>query len=353
MKRAISYVRFSTLAQGEKGRDSTRRQKEALQAALAKWSLELDSTFTDAKSGFKMKHIAKGGAMYELRNRALNGELIGKVLCVEDFDRAGRMQVTDAAPLLLDMINNGVDLVVGQYGGEYFSKDIVNASPYLFYRALDEMDRGYRESERKSGMAKSKYKARMEAVSKGQPIGLNNLPFWLVNERNSAGQCTGKFLIKEGMRELIKEVFSLYLGGEGSQVIANKLTKRGVPLPTRKNGEVRKNANGWHSTMIQRIIKDRAVLGYHHGTDSQIFPVLINESDFYRANQKRKERVRFAGSKAEHVNPYSGLCYCAKCKDGHLSRHSSRGNQSTTGQVRLSTMPQFKAGRLFCIGNAL
>jgi DNA invertase Pin-like site-specific DNA recombinase len=170
-RKGLSYIRFSTLAQGNEGRNSTTRQKDALSAALAKWNLELDATYSDkGKSGYHQRHIAKGGAMHELRNMAREGKLAGKVLVVEDFDRAGRMQVTDAAPLLLDMLNNGVDMVVGAYGGEYFSKESVNASPYLFYRALDEMDRGFRESKRKTELAKAKWKERLDAVANSKPV---------------------------------------------------------------------------------------------------------------------------------------------------------------------------------------
>lgn len=335
LRKGISYVRFSTLAQGAEGRNSTQRQKDALAAALQKWNLELDATFSDkGKSGYHQKHIAKGGAMFELRNRALKGELKGKVLVVEDFDRAGRMQVTDAAPLLLDMLNNGVDLVVGQYGGEYFSKDIVNANPYLLYRALDDMNRGFGESKRKTELAKAKWKARREAVANGKSVALNSLPFWLVNEKDHEGKCTGNFLVKDGMAELIKEVYALYLGGEGSQVIANKLTARKVSLPLRRNGEVRSNANVWHSNFIQRLIKNRALLGYYHGTEHKVFPRLIDEADFYRANQTMKGRVRFAGRRTEHVNPYSGLCYCAHC-DGRFSRHGSRPTRAKKDYVYL------------------
>src|SRR5579863_623279 len=92
-RKAISYIRFSTLAQGNEGRDSTQRQKDALNAALARWNLELDATYSDkGKSGYHQNHVAKGGAMHELRKLAINGKLRGKVLIVEDFDRMGRMQ---------------------------------------------------------------------------------------------------------------------------------------------------------------------------------------------------------------------------------------------------------------------
>ena len=327
-KQAISYVRFSSAAQGRDGRDSIKRQSEARDAALIKWNLVLDREFHDSgKSGFHQRHLAKGGAMAELRQLALAGKLKDKVLIIEDFDRAGRMQTTDAAPLLLDMLNHGVDLVVGPYGGEYFSKAIVNSNPFLLYRALDEMNRGFAESKRKSDMAKSKWRGRMEKIAKGEFVPLNSLPFWL-------GNGMGKYKFKTGMRELIKEVYCMYLAGEGSQVIANKLNLRKIPLPLRKNGKVRINANVWHPTFIQKIIKNRALLGYYHGTDYKILPPVISEADFFRANQKRQGRIHFSGRKAEHVNPYSGLCICAKC-GGHLSRHSSRRNAAHRNYVYL------------------
>jgi DNA invertase Pin-like site-specific DNA recombinase len=327
-KKAISYVRFSSIAQGRHGRDSTKRQKEALDAALAKWNLELDGQFSDAgKSGFHQQHLAAGGAMLTLRKMAVAGKVQGKVLVVEDFDRAGRMQVADAAPLLLDMLNNRVDLVVGAYGGEYFSRDTVNANPFTFYSALDQMNRGYGESKRKSDMAKSKWRARIETIANGKFIPLNSLPFWLENGKD-------RYELKPGMREFIRSVYAMYLAGEGGQVIANRLNAKEIPMPPRKNGELRRNANVWHSTFIQNLIKNRALLGYYHGTEYKIFPLVINETDFYRANQKMKERIRFSGRRAEHVNPYSGLCICAKC-GGHLSRHSSRRASSRRNYVYL------------------
>lgn len=349
-RKALSYIRYSSLAQGTEGRNSTKRQQEALDAALAKWNLELDATFKDGgKSGYHQRHLAKGGAMHRLRNMALRGELRGKVIVIEDFDRAGRMQVMEASRLLADLLENGVDLVVGQYGGEYFSKEAFLASPHLFYRALDEMHRGFGESKRKTEMAKAKWKERLERIAGGKPVALNSLPFWLYNEKDHEGRSTGKISVKKGMRELICQVYAMYLAGEGGQVIANKLNAKGVPLPPRRDGTVRSNANVWHPTFIQKLIKNRALLGYYGGTDHRIFPVLIDEQTFYRANKTLKERIRFAGRKAEHVNPYSGLCFCAHC-GGHLTRHSSRKNQATVDKYVYLQCRSSKRGKCSAAG---
>jgi DNA invertase Pin-like site-specific DNA recombinase len=327
-RQAISYIRYSSAAQGQQGRDSTRRQTKALQDALTRWNLDLDQEFTDkAKSSFHQKHLAKGGAMYAIRELAKSGELRGKVLVVEDFDRVGRMTPLEAAPLLSDILNNGVDMVVGANGGEFFSKDTVNANGFLFYKALDSMNRGHGESKRKNEIATERWKERMEKVSKGEPVALNCLPWWLFNEKNGEGKFTGQYKLRDGMRDLVREIFRLYIGGNGTQVIGNILRKRGVPMPVcRNDNKPRINANVWHGTFVRRVIKNRAVMGYYQNTNHKIFPEIIDETTFYQANQKRKERTQpqFAGRHSERINPFHGLLKCPVCNNG-MSIHGSRG----------------------------
>ena len=325
MTKAISYVRFSTVAQGDKGRDSTTRQKRALEEALKKWNLDFDKEFIDAgKSGYKQRHIKKGGAMHELRKLAIEGKLAGKVLVIEDWDRAGRMEVTDAAPLLLDMVNNGVELVVGQNGGDYFSKEIINKNPYVFYGALESMKRGFEESKRKMEMARNKYQSRMEALANGQQVALNCYPFWIEMERDNLGKCTGKHHLKKDMVNLVKEIYALYLSGIGTQKIAAVLNKKNIPTPLFNNGSRADSKRGWYQGRVLRLIKDRSVLGFYqdkkNGKEYKAFDAIISETNFYTANNKRKERVCFAGRRTERVNPFAGLFKCANC-GGAVSLH--------------------------------
>jgi DNA invertase Pin-like site-specific DNA recombinase len=313
-RKAVSYIRFSSAAQGKQGRDSTKRQKDALEAALAKWNLELDATFSDlGKSGFHQKHLATGGAMLELRTLALAGKLSNKVLVVEDWDRTGRMQVTDAAPLLMDILNNGVDMVVGAYGGEYFSKETVNANPFTFYRALDEMNRGYGESKRKSEMQAHKWQSRREAVANGKFVKIIGLPAWLENGDKS-------YLVRQDVVKVIKRVFSLYLSGMGCYSIVAKLNNEKVPVPTMG----RKNASLWNSTWIQRLLKNKALIGYYQER-ADVFPHIIDDATFYAANAKLKERTHHRGKQGETVNLFAGIATCKTC-GATLIRHYSHGN---------------------------
>lgn len=299
------------MAQGAIGRDSVTRQTNAIEAALKKHGLTLDAEFHDwGKSAYKQRHIDKGGALYELRRLAVSGKLQGKCLVLENWDRYGRLQATDACPLLMDMLTNGVDVVAGSDGGDYFSRESVNANPFLLYRAIDEMNRGFGESKRKSEMAKAKWQTRFAAVAEKKFMPLNSLPFWLENGK-------GCYKVRDGMHELLKGIFDAYLKGDGAQVIAGRLNAKNVPLPTRKNGAVRKNANGWYPNYIQRLIKDRSLLGYYFGTEHKIYPAVIDETTFNTINQKRQSRIHFGGRKAVVVNPYSGLCVCSTC-GGHI-----------------------------------
>lgn len=325
VKKAVSYIRFSTIAQGEKGRDSTIRQKRALEEALQKWNLELDREFLDeGKSGYKQRHIQKGGAMFELRQLAKAGKLAGKVLVLEDWDRMGRMEPMDALPLLLDILNNQVDIVVGHYGGEYFSREKINDTSYLLLAAIEQMKRGFLESKRKTDLAKFKYQSRMEALAKGEQVALHSYPFWIGMERGPDGKLTGKNYSKPDMVKLVREIFALYLSGIGTQKIAAILNQKRIPTPLFNNGKRLDSKRGWYQGRILRVIKDRAVLGFYqdkkNGKEYKAFEPIISEADFYRANKKRKERVCFAGRRREHVNPFSGLLKCTNC-GGVVSLH--------------------------------
>jgi hypothetical protein len=164
-------------------------------------------------------------------------------------------------------------------------------------------------------MAKSKWQSRREAIEGGKFTPLNSLPWWLMNGRD-------RYEFKPKMRELIKEIFDMYLSGYGSQTVAIKLNEKNVPLPPIKNGANRTNANGWHPTYIQNLIKNRALIGYYFKSDHKIFPPAISEREFYAANKKRMDRKCFAGRRAQHINPYMGLCRCALC-GGHIIIHHS------------------------------
>jgi DNA invertase Pin-like site-specific DNA recombinase len=324
MKKAISYIRFSTVAQGEKGRDSTIRQKRALEDALKKWNLKFDKEFIDDKSGYKGRHIQKGGAMHEILRLSKAGELAGKVLVVEDWDRVGRLKPMAAIRLLMDILENDVDMVVGEDGGKYFSADSVNDNYDEFSYAVRDMQRGRRESERKAGMAQKKYQSRMDALSNGEKVALNCYPFWIGMERNHEGKCTGNHYLKKEMVKLVQKIFSLYLSGIGTQKIAAVLNKSEIPTPLFNNGNRADSKRGWYQGRILRLIKDRAVLGFYqdkkNAKEYKAFDEIISEQDFYKANKKRKERVCFAGRRTERVNPFSGLIKCANC-GGAVSIH--------------------------------
>ncbi len=266
--------------------------------------------------------MAKGGALRTLLDMAIQGKLTGKVVIFDEWTRAGRIQPLDAFGLLKDFLSNGVDLVICATM-EYFTKD---SNLFVLFNAVTKMNEGYEDSKRKSDYAKSKWTQRMEALSKGKQVALNNYPFWIGMERTSNGVFTGNHFLKKNMVILVKKIFSLYLSGIGTQKLASALNKEDILTPAFNNGKRADSKRGWYQGRILRLIKDRAVLGYYqdrqHGTEHKIFEPIISETDFYTANKKLKERVCFAGRKMERVNPFSGLVKCSHC-GGSVSIHST------------------------------
>lgn len=125
MKTAYSYVRWSTVSQGESGRDSHTRQTKSFAEWMRNFGTALgyvpsgEKPFIDAgKSAFKGKNIAKdesGRAKGELQ-RFIQSVEDGKIrrdsiLLIDDFSRFSRLEPFKSLKLFTDVIDSGIGLV--------------------------------------------------------------------------------------------------------------------------------------------------------------------------------------------------------------------------------------------------
>lgn len=328
-RKVYSYIRWSSPRQTSG--DSLRRQTEGAERYANEhgWTIADDCRLVDvAKSAFHGRNLddkaALGSFLKAIREHQIPR---GAILIVENFDRLSRQDILPfIADTLTPILRAGVDLVI-LHDNQHWTYERANREGSLFLLSVAiAVGRGKDESKAKSQRLLEKWKARRNSVANGTFIPLGTLPWWLENGKDS-------YVEKPGTRKLIQRIFDLYLAGNGGQIIASRLNAEKIPLPPNKDGTVRKNANGWHPTYIQNLIKNRALIGYYFKTDYKIFPPMIPESDFYAANAKRKERVRFAGRRAEHINPVAGLVYCAKC-GGHIITHHS--GVKKYGKIRYS-----------------
>ncbi|MCW2488947.1 recombinase family protein, partial [Candidatus Symbiopectobacterium sp. NZEC127] len=134
------------------------------------------------------------------------------------------------------------------------------------------------------------------------------LPRWL----DSDG--TG-YLIKDYEVSIIRQIFTDYINGLTSPVIAKRLNadKRLI------------NGSLWRPNAITKLIKDRRLLGFfcrnvNDEEVSDIFPKIIDDETFYHANSILKiassgvkGRPRYNDKERTVRNILTGLIRCGKC----------------------------------------
>src|ERR1022692_3045233 len=154
MKIAYSWGRFSTLAQGETGRDSQRRQiataKELCQNIG--YTLADQSFFDKGKSGYKGEHIAEGGDLLKFIRLVEDGTISkGVVLCIDSYDRFSRLPPSKALSLFLRVIDAGIKLVFsGSYEQRIIDATSIDKEPNILQFIIGEVIRSYNESNEKS-----------------------------------------------------------------------------------------------------------------------------------------------------------------------------------------------------------
>jgi DNA invertase Pin-like site-specific DNA recombinase len=303
---AISYVRFSTIEQ--LGGDSIRRQTEATEGYCKRNGLTLTDEFRLkdlGKSAFKGVHRTATGALGQLEKQVAEGRIPkGTILIVENLDRLSRQDIVSAQLLLLNLINQGIEIVALSDNERRYSKETLAANPFELIISIMVMSRAHEESKIKSYRVKESWINRNKLAAEGKHINIR-LPAWLESKNK-------KYFVTPTKGEVIKRIFKLYLEGFGTQSIAQILIKEKVP-------NIAKSKSGnklWHPSYIQRILKSKEVIGYYTGATPEVpnyFPAIISESDFYAVQAIIKERYTYKGQKNNNPHPLSHLLKCDIC----------------------------------------
>lgn len=247
----IEYRRFSTKKQ-EQGDSLARQHSAALRWCAAK-GLELDTelTFDDqGRSGFK-GHNSKKGALRALVDMCKDGRIPkGSYVLFEAFDRMTRMPLPEAQTLFSELLGTGVVVVTLNNGKEWRQKNLRDISDYLF--SILDLFRGNQESERKSQMLISAFKAARE---NGEKWKFASLPGWIAK---ADGKKDGEFVVREELAESVRKVFELAAVGFNSKDIALRANNEGWPIPSRLQ-----RSKVWTASMPRRLLLNRAVLGEH------------------------------------------------------------------------------------------
>lgn len=308
---AYSYVRISTEKQTHG--DGIRRQTEMSRRYAKEHDLRLDEDFQlldRGVSAFKGDNVVTG-ALGQFLIAVESGRVpSGSYLLVESLDRLSRDKIDAALELFRRITRKGVNVVTLADGQVYRAGQTDVAQ--LIYSVVV-MSRANEESEMKSQRLSAAWRHKRENASSKKLTQI--APNWLrLSEDRSA------FEIIPDRVEVVRRIFRLSTDGVGTYSIVKTLNRDGVSPFGR--------SNGWSESYIEKIVKNRAVLGeYQPYTKVEgvrrpagdvvrnYYPAVVTENEFYAAQAARRARATYKGGrKGEQIkNLFTHVATCAYC----------------------------------------
>jgi len=314
MKRAYSYIRFSTPEQ-EMG-DSERRQLALAEGYCARNGLKLSQeSFADkGVSAYRGKHREKGAL-----GRLLKQLKPGDCVLVENIDRWSREDPLDSLPELRKAVYSGTEFIFLQENVRVTKDNSTSAQ--IRYLLFFGADRAHGESDRKRQMIKAVWDQKKEQARAGKAVRMSRLPCWLEWDEKA-----NKPVVVGWKAKIIRRMFSLACAGQFVLDICRKM--RGtLPITNAKKPL-------WNPTSVRRILTDKAVCGYYTQAEppvAGVWPVVVDEATFCRAQPK----LEFAGKQKRpgksEINLFTGLAKCARCGSSLVAHTWAKG----VGQARL------------------
>lgn len=311
---AYSYLRFSSPSQA-KG-DSLRRQIMLRDAYCERHGLKLDDTLTLRDLGVSAYRGANTevGALAGFLDACRNGRVVpGSTLLVEKLDRISRQEAGEATALFLQIINAGVIVVTLEPEREYKQGA---ANEFQLLEVVLHFVLAHLESKKKSERVHEAWEEKRRKAAKSKTPMTEKCPEWLRLDE-------GGYRPIEAAAAAIRRVFELCIEGAGIRRIVNILEQEGVQAFGR--------SGRWTMPYISKILRWKAVIGEYqphvlvhekgkkqrrepHGDPVPgYYPAIIQEADFYRAQQMRAGR-RYKPGRAScgETNLFTGLLYHAE-----------------------------------------
>ena len=323
-KLAISYQRVSTTAQTEETKSGLARQKRARDNWLAaNPEFTLEDTVEVAISGRKKNRF----------DWFINGGYApGTVLLVEDIDRFSRMEVEDGVRELLAIFDKGLAVAVCPYEDDDYSVwnrlGIITSLNRGGQEIVRELERAYRESERKRerrlGAVDRKYEAIREGnlnaafKPRGKSKTARSFPFWVeLNPKGNDGR--GVFEFNEHY-PLIARIWELARTMGGAR-IAEVLLEEGYTSPYPRKGKKKALSD----EVVRNILRRRSAVGEFQPTTKGnkpngdpipgVFPQVITEAEWKEIRGTIEERDTGLGhtKTKKKTNLFEKRSFCAIC----------------------------------------
>jgi len=287
VKRAISYIRFSTGKQ-DKGSSEWRQDEKIRDWLDSHPDYEpSDLSFEDlGKSGWKGAHIE--GGMGELLAAVEAGYIrSGDCVLIEALDRAGRLPLMQMLNrVITPILEAGVSLVTMDDGYTYTAESLDGVHAHVLVAKIQAANQF---SERLSERVSKSYKKRREEAAQGK-VPKRRTPLWLDGD--------GKLI--EHLAPHIKTAFELYADGFGERRILRRLQESGIP-----------EFQGLYGSTLKRWLQNKIAIG-NWGDIVNVYPAVVDAELFYRVQE------RIAGNKTTRPSSPSkheltGIVKCAHC----------------------------------------
>jgi hypothetical protein len=254
-KIAYSYIRFSTPEQ-RKG-DSLRRQLQDSKDWAEQNGYVLDTKLKlrdEGESAFHGMHLERG-YLGQFLKKVEEGKIPrGSALIVESFDRLSRDKVSKAQAIFLQIIHAGIT-VVTTMDSKVYTLESLDENPMDLMLSILIMMRAHEESKAKSIRGIKKWINKRELAANGGPKLTGRTKGWLKLSKDRKHH-----EVIEGRDEIVRRIFLERLKGKSPPRIAREFnqdeTVTWKPMSLQNKKEC-----GWWPGYVEKILKDRAVLG--------------------------------------------------------------------------------------------
>lgn len=345
MKRAYSYVRFST-AEQLKGKSLERQTEGARNWCIAN-DAELDTELTLhdlGVSAFRGKNADIGALGSFLRAVSAGQVPKGSYLLIETFDRMSRESAYDAQLTLQNIISQGITVVTLMDGKQY-NVAILRADPIALIYAILLMSRSHEESATKSKRVADAWRRKRLDLKNGTMLTAKT-PGWIKLDKKRKPQ-----LVRNRVR-VVQRIFDDLLAGDRCTSISVNLNKEGVsPFGPGKL---------WTPTYLRSLVVNRAVIGEfqahrreHNGVIKRVpegepikgyWPAAIDVKTFDKAQKLfAKTKNIKTGRRKGLKNILAGLARCHKC-GGLMQREIMYGKYKTSPVLLYYSCSTARAG---------
>jgi len=304
---AYSYLRVSTIKQGDEGEGLT-RQGKLIREFCARHNLKEAGVIKDkGLSAFHRAHRRKGQLKFFIEARKANEIPAGSILVVEHWDRFSRSTASVGERQIHELWDH--DLALGIVSHDWIiTEDSYNEdlSVSMQLKMLQQSANHY--SQNLSGRIVESWAIRRDGTSDNGTkfASESDCPDWLSVE-------DGDF-VENDFADVVRRIYELAGRGKTGNGIARILNEEGI---TTSRGE------RWLHGNVSRILRNNQVIGIKKlkkDTDEEIenyFPAIIDRELFARVRRFCGDRTakgskgRAGGKDAPCINILKGMTFCS------------------------------------------